>query len=488
MNRPQATAVDYDLAPVKFSRLPKRGVLFGLSGLQLVVVGTGAAVLVAALYLGGGATLAYASPIIAACAALAWVSVGGRKLIAWLPVVVRWAWRSTGGQLVFRRRVVKPRPAGTLVLPGDVACLRQWSDPETGAVMVHDPHRATLTAIVGVTHPAFTLLDPTEQERRVTGWGRVLATACRSGRIASLQVMERTLPDSGRGLADWWSRHGRDDGSWASTTYAELVGRAGPAGERHASTISLSLDLKAAGRAIRAAGGGNRGAAAVLRQEMTTLTAALRAADLNPSQWLEPGDLALILRSAYDPVVAGALERHGELGRNLATAGPVAVAETWSSLRSDSAHHCVLWISEWPRSLVFPGFLAPLLLTSGVRRTFTLLYTPLRTDQASRDIRKKKTEYISDAAQRQRIGQIEDSQQSAEYDDVLQQEADLTAGHGILRVTGLVNVTASDADELESVVAGIEQAAIQASCETRRLWGQQAQAFTAAALPLCRTV
>jgi hypothetical protein len=488
MNRPQATAVDYDLAPVKFSRLPKRGVLLGLSGPQLVVVGTGAAVLVAALSLGGGATLAYASPIIAACAALAWVSVGGRKLIAWLPVVVRWAWRSTGGQLVFRRRVVKPRPAGTLVLPGDVACLRQWSDPETSAVMVHDPHRATLTAIVGVTHPAFTLLDPTEQDRRVTGWGRVLATACRSGRIASLQVMERTLPDSGRGLADWWSRHGRDDGSWASTTYAELVGRAGPAGERHASTISLSLDLKAAGRAIRAAGGGNRGAAAVLRQEMTTLTAALRAADLNPSKWLEPGDLALILRSAYDPVVAGALERHGELGRNLATAGPVAVAETWSSLRSDSAHHCVLWISEWPRSLVFPGFLAPLLLTSGVRRTFTLLYTPLRTDQASRDIRKKKTEYISDAAQRQRIGQIEDSQQSAEYHDVLQQEADLTAGHGILRVTGLINVTASDADELESVVAGIEQAAIQASCETRRLWGQQAQAFAAAALQLCRTV
>jgi len=148
----------------------------------------------------------------------------------------------------------------------------------------------------------------------------------------------------------------------------------------------------------------------------------------------------------------------------------------------------VLWISEWPRSLVFPGFLAPVLLTSEVRRTFTLLYTPMRADQASRDIRKKKTEYISDAAQRQRIGRIEDSQQSAEYHDVLQQEADLTAGHGILRVTGFITVTASDADELESVVAGIEQAAIQASCETRRLWGQQAQAFTAAAVPLCRTV
>ena len=47
--------------------------------------------------------------------------------------------------------------------------------------------------------------------------------------------------------------------------YAELIDRAGPAGERHASTISLSLDMKAAARQIRTAGGGIRGAAAVLR-------------------------------------------------------------------------------------------------------------------------------------------------------------------------------------------------------------------------------
>ena len=112
----------------------------------------------------------------------------------------------------------------------------------------------------------------------------------------------------------------------------------------------------------------------------------------------------------------------------------------------------------------------------------------MRTDQAARDIRKKKTEYVSDAAQRQRIGQIEDAQQSAEFHDVLQQEADLTAGHGILRATGLIAISAPDLDELERAVATIEQAAIQASCETRRLWGQQAQAFSAGALPLCRAI
>src|SRR3546814_11970202 len=78
---------------------------------------------------------------------------------------------------------------------------------------------------VAVSHPAFILLDPLEQERRVTGWGRVLATACRSGRIASLQIMERTLPDSGKGLAEWWHQHGSGDDTFTATTYGELIDR-----------------------------------------------------------------------------------------------------------------------------------------------------------------------------------------------------------------------------------------------------------------------
>ncbi|EGD42820.1 SCO6880 family protein [Nocardioides sp. NPDC057772] len=475
------------LTPVKFSRLSRRGVLLGLSLPQLAVIGVGVSVLVVALYAGGTASLAMAAPVLVGCAGLAWGRVGGRHLVEWAPIVAVWLWRREGKQLDYRHRVARPHRVGTLALPGDAACLRQWEDRETGAAMVHDPHAATLTAAVGVTHPAFVLLDAAEQERRVTSWGRVLATACRSGRLAAVQVSERTLPESGRSLSDWWTARGDQNAGWAAKTYAELIERAGPAGERHASTISISLDMRRASRSIRAAGGGNRGATAVLRQEMQTMTAALRAADLSPGDWLTPGDLALTLRAAYDPSVAAILERHGSLGRDLATAGPLAVTETWAMLRSDSAFHAVLWISEWPRSQVYPGFLAPLLLSTGVHRTFTLLFKPMRTDAASRDIRKKKTEYVSDAAQRAKIGQIEDAQQTAEYLDILQQEADLTAGHGLLRTTGLISVTATGPDELESAVASIEQAAVQASCETRRLYGQQAQAFAAAALPLCRS-
>lgn len=477
-----------DLVPVKFSRLTRRGVLLGLSLSQLIALGLGVGSLVWAFYAGGGMLIAFSAPVWLSAAATVWIRISGRAIVEWIPVIFWWLWKSTGGQLLYRRRVVRPRPAGSLALPGDMARLREYEDPITGAGMVHDPTASTLTAIVAVSHPAFVLLDPGEQDRRVSSWGRVLATVCRSGRLSMLQILERTLPDSGTGLAEWWASHGNADGSWASTTYAELIDRAGPAGERHATTLSLSLDMHAAARQIRTAGGGIRGAAAVLRQEMSTLIAALRSADLAPSDWLSCGEIAVILRSAYDPAIAATLERHGELGQSLATAGPVAVNESWSRLRTDSAFHAVLWISEWPRSMIYPGFLAPVLLSSGIQRSFSLLCTPMRSDQAARDIRKKKTEYISDAAQRQRIGQIEDASQTAEFQDVLQQEADLTAGHGILRYTGLISVSARTADELDATVAAIEQAAIQASCETRLLVGQQAQAFTAAALPLCRVV
>ena len=137
----QATARDYELAPVKFSRLTRRGVLLGLSGSQLVVVGFGAIVLVFALYFGGGASLMYVVPVLLLCAALAF---DRRRR----PQARRVAARSSADGC-------GARPAGNCCsaatsssldrparcrLPGDAARLRQWFDPETGAVMVHDPH------------------------------------------------------------------------------------------------------------------------------------------------------------------------------------------------------------------------------------------------------------------------------------------------------------------------------------------------------------
>lgn len=473
---------------VQFSRLSSRGILLGLSLPRLLAVAVALLTVVVALYAAGGAGVAWTAPIWMVALATAGVSVGGRRIVEWMPITLRWVSRARAGQLEYRKRIERPRPVGTLALPGDAASAREWHDAETGAAMIHDPHARTITAVLAVSHPAFTLLDPGEQQRRVAGWGRALAATCRSGRVARVQVSERTLPESGTDLAEWWSQRGIDDGGWAATTYRDLIERAGPAGARHETTISLSVDLAATARAARTSGGGIEGAAAVLRQEMSMLVASLRAADISVGHWLGPDEVAAILRTAYDPDAASTLDRYPTIGRSLADAGPIAVTERWDGLRSDSAFHTVLWISEWPRSQVFPGFLSPLVLTDGVLRTVSLHYVPVATDRAARDLRRKKTELMSDAHQRQRVGQVDSAQASAEYADVLQQEAELTAGHGVLRTVGLISITAATREELDSAVAEVQQAAVQASCETRRLVGQQAQAFAAAALPLCRSV
>ncbi|WP_370325376.1 SCO6880 family protein [Euzebya sp.] len=473
---------------VRLSRLPRRGVLLGLSAVQVVTVLFGVVVVVAALYVAGGRGVVWTAPVWVGAAVLTWLPVAGGPLVEWLPIASGWVRRTVTGQRAYRRRVTGPRARGSFTAPGVTGRLRYLTDPDTGAVVVHDRRQQRLIAVAEVTHRSFVLLDPADQQRRVAGWGRVLATACRSGRVARVQVMERTLPGSGAGLTRWWQAHGHDDGSWVARTYQSLIEGAGPTAERHATTISVAVDLQTA--RPRGAGRGLLGAASVLAREMDAVSSALATADLAPVRWLTAPELAAMIRSAVDPHAAPRLDVPTPTtpGCDLDHAGAMAVTETWDGLRTDSAHHAVVWIAEWPRSPVTPEFLAPLVLSAGVTRTFTLICDPIPTAKATREVRRRKTEHLADAAQRARIGQIEDLRHTAEYDDVLQQEADLTAGHGALRYAGLIAVSAATVDALEHAVAQVEQAAVQASCDTRRLVGQQAAAFAAAALPLCRGI
>ena len=472
---------------VRFGRRSSRGVLLGLSGPRLAAIALALCVAIPAVYAAGMPGLVWTSPMWGLALAAAFVPVAGRRAVEWLPVYGHWLLRRALRQNVYGVRVLKPRPAGTLALPGDAAALRLHHDTTTGAAMIHDPHANTLTAVAKVRHPSFVLLSPADQERRVASWGRVYATCCQSGRISRIQVLERTLPDSGEGIRRHWQERGTADGSWAARQYQQLVDQAGPATERHETTISVSLDLARARRAVRAEGGGMAGAAAVLRRELTTVVAALRAADITIDGWVQPEDLAVMLRLAYDPAASLALDRTA-VGRDPHTAGPLVVNEHFDHLRTDSGVHAVYWISEWPRSEVFPSFLTSILLSAGVRRATSLVAQPLTTAEAMRAVRRERVEYQTDAAHRQRVGQISDFTAEQEWADVTQRERDLVAGHGDLRYAGFLSVTAPDLDSLQAARAAIEQAAVQAGCETRLLVGQQAQAFVAAALPLCRGI
>jgi hypothetical protein len=470
------------LAAARFGARQRKGVLLGLSGPRLTVLGMAILLLTVGLFTAGLAGALLVGPLVLLLAVSAFVPVAGRAAVEWAPVAGHWALRRALKQDVYRVRPLAPRPAGTLALPGDAAALRLHVDRVSGAAMIHDPHRQTLTVTCAVSHPSFVLLGVEDQNRRVHGWGRALAGLARSGHIAAVQVLEITSPDQGTAVQDWWAGHGRHDRSWAARTYGEFVAAAAPCSARHRTTITLSLDLRRAARAVSRAGGGLAGAAAVLRADMTTFAAALRAAELRPDHWLGEAELAQLIRAAFDPDAADSTS----VGKRLATAGPVGIREHWSWVESDRSASAVLWISEWPRAQAYPNFLAPLVLAPGVRKTLCLIARPVPAAQARKDIRRQKVEYVTDAEQKARIGQVADYTDTAEYHDLLAREQELAVGHADLRFAGLIAITAPGKDELDAAVAQLEQAAIGCECETRLLVGQQSQAFTAAALPLGR--
>jgi hypothetical protein len=473
-------------ALVRFGRMQSKGLLLGFSGLRLAAIGVALACFVIPMYAVGLAGIMVSAPLWAGGLACAFVPCNGRTLAEQLPLLAHWSRRVASRQTRYRVRASAPRPAGTMALPGDAAALRFHHDPASGAVMVHDPHRQTLTAAVWVRHPAYVLLAPGDQVQRVAGWSRALASSAATGTCAAVQVMESTLPDPGHGVRGWWTAHGVHDGSWAAREYEALLDLAAPSSATHRTLIVVSLDMRKAARAIRDAGRGIAGAAEVLRGDMTGVESSLRATSVTVEGWLSPAEMAVVIRQAYDP--ATDRMRPVDPGADMATAGPVAVDEAWDHLRHDSGYTSVLWISEWPRIDVPPHFLHSLVFAQGVRKTISIVARPLPTGEALRKLRKEKVEYVTEANQKAKIGRIADLADEQEYDDVLDRERALIAGHADMRFSGFIAVTAPSLDELRAAVAVVERAAQQCGCETRTLFGQQAQAFTVAALPLGRTV
>ncbi|MEV4943600.1 SCO6880 family protein [Streptomyces zaomyceticus] len=475
---------------IKFPTRSRRGILLGLTLPQLLLVSSTLAVLLATVVTAGLLGAIVLAPLWLTTAVLVGVRRDGRSLIDWAPLVARFAHRRRTGQTLWRARPVsRPRVEGLLHLPGTAASLRV-ATADSGAAAVHDPHNQTLTAVARVSSRAFALLDPATQTANVSAWGRALAGIARTGRISTVQVLERTVPNSGDSLTRHWTEHGNPHAPIAGQIYTELLASAGPAAAPHEAYLAIALDLKAAKRLISQAGGGLAGAFTVMEQTTSSVAQAARNAGLTVSGWLGPQEIAAVLRTAYDPASTAHLQRWSETGQaeaDPAAAGPVAQVEEADRLVTDSARHATFWIENWPRTETSPGFLHSLMFSAGVRRTFSLIYAPQGIDSALRDVQRRKAAIIADASERQRRGQVDSEADSVEYADVKTREKQLISGHADVALTGLLTVSADTDQDLDAACTQIETAAADAQVDLRRLIYQQADAFTTAALPLARS-
>lgn len=462
---------------VRFGRLEQRGLLLGLSMAQLAVVSAAFVVAVAAVFSAGAAGFAVTAPVWLTLLVAGTVTIAGRPVVGWVPLLAQWQVRKLSRATTAVTPAATKSAPDTLVLPGLAGHLDLVRCDALGASLVLDRHAGVICGVLRVTGAGFVLDDPAAQEHKVAGWGRVLAGLCQQPAMVRVQLLARTVPGGLAPARRWWRDHCASPTTELSMVLAGLLD--GGFVQPHARDTLLAVALRAPRRhrAVTVAD------IAIVTKHLEAVASSLVGANLTPAGWLDREDLAAVVRSGYDPATAARTE---DAAVNLA--GPMGVHELWSMLRTDSSVHATYWVVEWPRSEVHPTFLQPLLLGEPMPRTVTLIAEPLATARALREIRRTKAEHIADAAQRARIGQVEAESTRAEVDDLERREAELVAGHGDLRFTGLITVSATSESELEQRCAALETAAAQAMCEVRRLFGQQGQAHLAAALPLARGV
>jgi len=471
-----------------FGARDRGGLLLGFRAPQLVLIGLGAvAILTGFLTAGGDGGLAGAG-IAAVAACLAVFPVQGRCLVDWVRPLLNYAYQRVSGQdryLGGPRALHRARDVPRLDLPGLARGLRVYEVAIPDGTVALLKLRERWTIVFPVLSSNYVLADRSSQERRVASWGALLAQCGQEGsRVAGLQWLERTIPDTGRGLVEWWERAGRPTSAFAAA-YEGLIERAGPTATRHETHLAVSLDAHRIRRLVRQAGGGPEGAAKVVLAEMAWIRQALARADLDVRPALAPEQLARLVRTQYDHT-AVELERHG--GRPwrqpAIAAGPMAAKSEWSRYRTDSDLHAVYWIAEWPSVPVEAAWCYPLLALSGVRRTVSVSAVPIPPSKSLREMRSQRVAKRADEAQRRRLGQVETAQDEEEFQGLLRREHDLIRGHTEYRFTGWITVSATTAEQLDAACAMVEQAAVRSALVLRRVYAEVDQAFTVAALPL----
>jgi hypothetical protein len=478
-----------------FGPLERRGLIGGLRAGQICLIGLGIAGLVAAL---SSAFPLAGLVVLFGSLAAAFLPVAGRNADLWAPITTAfWFRRLTGGRQwrndACRLGHIDGEPAWP-TLPAHLRALRIVDVAGDGAgapfgVVVDGP---TYTAVLGVRPEAFALCDSGEQARRLAGWGGILAGVAREGSpISRLQWVERTAPaDASELIRAARGELAVGDDHPLAQDYLELLFEAGPATQAHETFLAVQVDRRRAARLIRAAGGGDEGAVAVLRREVATLVSNLGGVDVAVTGLLQTRALSRAIRLAFDPGARAGLARRAALdpdhaGVAPAAAWPAVIDEQWGCLRADDAFHATFWVEEWPRIPVRPDFLSPLLLGSRSTRTVSLTVESVPPGRAARQVEAARTADLADEELRRRGGFLSSARRRRQAEGVARREEELADGHADCRFSGYVTVSAPDPDALEDACGEVEQLAQQCRLQLTRLRGQQAEAFTWT-LPLCR--
>ncbi len=455
----------------------RRGLRAGLFGLG--PVGTGVAFGFTILAIAMSAVSRVAAVWIAVAGVITlgplMVRVNGRTGLQVLSARLAWWWGTS------RRRHMYVAGAASAVtdtqqLPGLLARSVIYDVP-TGR-----GNSVGIVVIPQTRHYSFTLRCDTEGidlvdqdviDSRVGRWALWLASLGREPMLVQAQVTVDTAPDPGTRLVDELAATTTASAPPLATQVLDEVTRRYPLGAARVQTWVTCTFSAPPGRVAHE--DVCRDVAAKLPHLLAGLTGVVASVNV-----LTAAGLALVVRSAYDPVEAADLDRdQPHIGWD--AAGPVAARESWDHYRHDSGVSRSWGMLTAPMGTVYSTMYsrltdpAPTLL----RKRVAIIYRPYGPAEAARLVERDKRDAYFTASKRA-ASTARDSADVAAAEQSAREEA---RGAGMTRFTILVTATVTDETRLAEAESIIKAQAGEARIALRRMSGSQAATF-AACLPV----
>jgi hypothetical protein len=472
----------YDFPPPE-----TRGVVLGVSWSQLAVMA--ASLLVGTLILQRLVPPAMSSYVVcaslAAGAVLAFVPVrGGHHLGEWAMLRVRHGLRPH----VARRR--GDLRAIAHVLPR--VSLHAHEEEGSARGVLREQHRASeATYLMAIQMPGTTryvLGSPEERAGIESRWGLLLATAVRErSPISRLQVLARTAPSSDNGHASWLATVADPRSPFYEAAWEDALQR--PAPVDHEAFLMVQIALSRCRQTKRrGAGDVDRGAMAILSDEVDRIVAELQEIELG-ARVLSPRGLAGVIRNAYDPDARRQLSHEVEWD----TVSPTYEEEALTHYQAQQHYHATLAIRAWPRTSVRSGFALPLLLWTKAAHAFSVVYEPVPPSRSLAQAERAATDDLGESLTKERWGFRDKARKHLERRGIARREQELSGGHQEYRFAGYLTVSVRSAGTHEATLARLDEAVVEAEDRARHSGGMDAQLLVAEqaegfrfTLPLCR--
>lgn len=481
----------------------RQGWFFGLTGAQLSLALAAAFPCWLAMSVGQWAALLALVPLWLLAVVLICVPIRGWSSAQWIGVLARHLVGRATGWTRFESKaaageVDDPTEAD---LPGVLAGIQIHDGPPMAGravrpAIIQNHACRTWAATARIVHPGIGMADEDDRGRMGSGLAELFEAASASSQIDLLAICVRTVPDDGTERAEWVRQHARQsEPELSARIHSQLNASMNGAAVRSEAFVTVVVREDTIAKDARRAGRGITGRARILYGVLAEVEARLTGAiGCTQVSWLDSGDLAIAIRTGFEPGDAPALADsviHHQYDDTIAAGVPVAAAgPTNASTAMRSYRH-----GEWesiittimlPRKGAVMGALARALVPSqvGERRALTVFFRPIGQALAERTTGRSEMSATMAAEVRRKVGRVERARERRAVAELHSTDEKLERGRSLVRLSSALAITVPAGWNAQDFGRRLDASVRLCGFTPLPLDGAHDAAFAAAVIPL----